>query len=113
MLQHLAAAQRYEASAVLQPRSACRPLSLSRLTRSPAPPLHDHSHGDAHPASSGDGHPADGRLRSGIGVVVNALLLLAPQLNLHPHLGSLWLNSVIAAGESEFPTGGKCLATAR
>ena len=44
--------------------------------------------------------PAAGRLRAPLGILVNFVLLVAPQLGLHGHLGSLWLNSVIAAGTS-------------
>lgn len=43
-------------------------------------------------------HPAVGRLRPRLGLLLNAILLIGPQLDLHPHLGSWWLNSVIAAG---------------
>ncbi|KAL4447866.1 hypothetical protein ABPG75_005085 [Micractinium tetrahymenae] len=42
--------------------------------------------------------PAAGRLRFPLGLMLNLILLVAPQLGLHGHLGSLWLNSVIAAG---------------
>ncbi|PSC75331.1 Adenine phosphoribosyltransferase 1, chloroplastic [Micractinium conductrix] len=42
--------------------------------------------------------PVAARLRPSLGLLMHATLLVAPQLALHAHLGSLWLNFAIAAG---------------
>ena len=49
-------------------------------------------------ARSAGAHPAAGRVRAGVGVVLQALLLVGPQLELHAHLGATPLTVVLVAG---------------
>ena len=78
-----------------------RPPQLSTASSASAPLL---SPKPPPPCCSGAGErdPTAGRLRSGLGLALHAILLAGPQLaaalNLHSHLGSLWLNALILAG---------------
>lgn len=41
------------------------------------------------------------RLRPGVGLAIHAALLAAPQLGLQAHVGTLWLNAALAAGNCQ------------